>query len=102
MTLAIDTAQAGNKHNITGARQAYYDMISKYHLAPLWEVLRGLVTPEPKTQMQRRCGGSRGREAYAEAAMSSPPRRPSAACSCWKIPRPGKSRITNTLLPVSS
>src|SRR4249920_2261715 len=52
MTLAIDTAQAGNKHNITGARQAYYDKISKYHLAPLWEVLKGLVTPEPKTQMQ--------------------------------------------------
>ena len=52
MTLAIDTAQAGNKHNITGARQAYYDKISKFHLAPLWEVLKGLVTPEPKTQMQ--------------------------------------------------
>ena len=49
MTLAIDTP--GSKHNITGARQAYYDKISKYHLAPLWEVLKGLVTPEPKTQM---------------------------------------------------
>ena len=42
MTLAIDTP--GSKHNITGARQAYYDKISKYHLAPLWEVLKGLVT----------------------------------------------------------
>ena len=49
MTLAIDTP--GSKHNITGARQAYYDKISKYHLTPLWEVLKGLVTPEPKTQM---------------------------------------------------
>ena len=49
MTLAIDTP--GSKHNITGARQAYYEKISKYHLAPLWEVLKGLVTPEPKTQM---------------------------------------------------
>ena len=49
MTLAIDTP--GSKHNITGARQAYYDKISKYHLAPLWEVLKGLVTEEPKTQM---------------------------------------------------
>ena len=39
------------EHNIQGARQAYYDKISKYHLAPLWEVLKGLVTPEPKTQM---------------------------------------------------
>jgi gentisate 1,2-dioxygenase len=52
MTAVIDTAQAGNKHNIQGARQAYYDKIGKYNLAPLWEVLRGLVTPEPKTQMQ--------------------------------------------------
>ena len=52
MTLAIDSAKAGNKHNITGARQAYYDKISKYDMAPLWEVLKGLVTPEPKTQMQ--------------------------------------------------
>jgi gentisate 1,2-dioxygenase len=43
MTLAIDTP--GSKHNITGARQAYYEKISKYHLAPLWEVLKGLVTP---------------------------------------------------------
>ena len=48
------------------ARQAYYDKISKYHLAPLWEVLKGLVTPEPKTQM--RAGAveiPRGREADA-------------------------------------
>jgi gentisate 1,2-dioxygenase len=52
MTAVIDTPQAGNKHNITGARQAYYDKIAKYHLTPLWEVLKGLVTPEPKTQMQ--------------------------------------------------
>src|SRR4029078_2708155 len=49
MTLAIDTP--GSKHNITVPRQAYYEKISKYHLAPLWEVLKGLVTPEPKTQM---------------------------------------------------
>ncbi len=53
MTAVIDTPQAaGNKHNIQGARQAYYDKISKYHMAPLWEVLKGLVTPEPKTQMR--------------------------------------------------
>jgi len=50
--MAVATTEAaGAKHNIEGARQAYYDKISKYHLAPLWEVLKGLVTPEPKTQM---------------------------------------------------
>src|SRR5262245_62460009 len=52
MTLAIDSAQAGNKHNITGVRQAYYDKISKFNLAPLWEVLKDLVTKEPKTSLQ--------------------------------------------------
>ena len=38
------------KHNVTGARQAYYDRISKYSMAPLWEKLRQLVGNEPKTQ----------------------------------------------------
>ena len=56
MTLAIDTP--GSKHNMTGARQAYYDKIAKFHLAPLWEVLKGLVTPEPKTQMRSGAAGS--------------------------------------------
>jgi len=38
------------KHNVTGARQAYYDKISKYDMAPLWEVLRNVVTKEPKSR----------------------------------------------------
>ena len=42
-------ANPNPKHNIQGARQAYYDKISKYDMAPLWEVLKGLVTPEPKS-----------------------------------------------------
>jgi gentisate 1,2-dioxygenase len=54
--MAVATAQADSKpdpkHNIKNARQSYYDKIAKYHLTPLWEVLRGLVTAEPKTQMQ--------------------------------------------------
>jgi gentisate 1,2-dioxygenase len=53
--MAVVTAQADPKHdpkhNIKNARAAYYDKIAKYHLTPLWEVLKGLVTPEPKTQM---------------------------------------------------
>jgi gentisate 1,2-dioxygenase len=40
------------KHNVKAARQAYYDRIAQYHMTPLWEVLKGLVTPEPKTQCQ--------------------------------------------------
>jgi gentisate 1,2-dioxygenase len=30
-------------------RQAFYDRIAPYHLAPLWERLHNLVTPEPVT-----------------------------------------------------
>src|SRR5690348_15583872 len=52
MTAVIDTPQAGNKHNITGARQAYYDKSGKYNHAPLWDVRRGRVTPAPTTQVQ--------------------------------------------------
>ncbi len=48
--MAVATAsQPGSKHNVQVARQAYYDKISKFHMAPLWEVLKDLVTPEPKT-----------------------------------------------------
>ena len=49
---ASEQAGPGAKHNVQAARQAYYDKIAKFHLAPLWEVLRDLVTPEPKTQIQ--------------------------------------------------
>src|SRR3974377_1596264 len=50
--MAVAAAQnAGSKHNLQGARQAYYEKISEYHAAPRWEVLKGLVPPEPKTQM---------------------------------------------------
>ena len=49
--MAVATAtQPGAKHNVQAARQAYYDKISKFHMAPLWEVLKDLVTPEPKTE----------------------------------------------------
>ncbi len=49
--MAVATAtHPGSKHNVQVARQAYYDKISKFHMAPLWEVLKDLVTPEPKTE----------------------------------------------------
>ncbi|MGE0630647.1 MAG: gentisate 1,2-dioxygenase, partial [Hyphomicrobiaceae bacterium] len=31
-------------------RQKYYDSIAPQSLAPLWEVLKGLVPPEPKSK----------------------------------------------------
>ncbi|OYX90679.1 MAG: hypothetical protein B7Y74_16205, partial [Novosphingobium sp. 35-62-5] len=52
--MAVATASQqtnpGSKHNIEGSRQAYYEKIAKFNMAPLWEVLKGLVTPEPKTK----------------------------------------------------
>ena len=45
-----DSKQADSKHNVAAARQAYYDRISEFNMAPLWEKLRQLVGNEPKTQ----------------------------------------------------
>jgi gentisate 1,2-dioxygenase len=51
--MAVATAaQRGAKHNVQAARQAYYDKIAKFHMTPLWEVLKDLVTKEPKTNLQ--------------------------------------------------
>jgi gentisate 1,2-dioxygenase len=41
---------ADPKHNVEAARQSYYERISKYDMAPLWEKLRELVGKEPRTQ----------------------------------------------------
>jgi gentisate 1,2-dioxygenase len=40
----------GPQDNVEAVRQAYYDRISAYDMAPLWTVLKGLVPPEPATQ----------------------------------------------------
>jgi gentisate 1,2-dioxygenase len=37
-------------HNLQAARQAYYDKISTFHMAPLWEKLKDLVPREPVTK----------------------------------------------------
>src|SRR5690349_23788577 len=49
MSVATATKTPDPKHNLQAARQAYYDKISKYDMAPLWEVLKNLVTKEPKS-----------------------------------------------------
>jgi len=38
------------KHNIDAAREAYYDRISKFDMAPLWKVMKSVVTKEPATR----------------------------------------------------
>ena len=55
--MAVSTAQKkprtqapGPKDNVDPIRQGYYDRISEYDLAPLWEVLKGLVVTEPRSK----------------------------------------------------
>src|SRR5258708_25877524 len=38
------------KHNIDAVREAYYDRISKFDMAPLWKVMKSVVTKEPVTR----------------------------------------------------
>ena len=50
---------ADPKHNLQAARQAYYDKISKYDMAPLWEVLQGPRHHGAEDRSaSRRCGSS--------------------------------------------
>jgi gentisate 1,2-dioxygenase len=51
MSVATVSNTAGDtKHNLKAVREAYYDKISGYDMAPLWEVLKNVVTKEPKTK----------------------------------------------------
>ena len=47
--MSVAAHPGDSKHNIQAARRAYYDKAAKFHMAPLWEVLKSLVTPEPKS-----------------------------------------------------
>jgi gentisate 1,2-dioxygenase len=92
-------ATADAKHNITGARQAYYDKISKYNMAPLWEVLKGLVTPEPKTLCQPKLWSfSDVKKLMLEAGDVITAEEAERRVLVLENPGlPGKSRVTNAL-----
>jgi len=54
MDLGASTAAKGKNGNGKkgggkGAREAYYDKISKLDMAPLWVVLKDIIPDEPKT-----------------------------------------------------
>src|ERR1700716_3123741 len=38
------------KHNVDAVREAYYERISKFDMAPLWKVMKSVVTKEPVTR----------------------------------------------------
>jgi gentisate 1,2-dioxygenase len=50
--MSVAAVQNDPKHNLKAVREAYYDKISKYDMAPLWEVLKNVVTKEPKTKIK--------------------------------------------------
>src|SRR5216684_6844042 len=39
-----------SKHNVDAVREAYYERISKFDMAPLWKVMKSVVTKEPVTR----------------------------------------------------
>jgi gentisate 1,2-dioxygenase len=98
--MAIATAtQPGSKHNVQVARQAYYDKIAKFNLAPLWEVLKGVVTPEPKTQMVPKVWSfDEIEKLMIEAGDVISAEEAERRVLVLENPgEPGKSRITNSL-----
>jgi len=100
MTLAISTEEKpGSKHKVLGARQAYYDKISKFHMTPLWEVLKDLVTPEPKTHIQPTVWKfSDVKRLMLEASDVISAEEAERRVLVLENPGvPGKSRITNSL-----
>ena len=46
------TAAPAPTHNLDPVREAYYEKIGRHDMAPLWEVLKKIVTPEPRTRCQ--------------------------------------------------
>src|ERR1700722_10896998 len=57
-TMAVATATKSadggpdTKHNIEAIRQGFYDRIAKKDMAPLWKVMKSVVTNEPVTRTQ--------------------------------------------------
>src|ERR1700689_4276812 len=47
---AEKTTKPSPKHNIEAMREAFYDRIAKKDMAPLWKVMKSVVTKEPVTR----------------------------------------------------
>jgi len=46
------TGEPSSKHNIEAMREAFYERIAKKDMAPLWKVMKNVVTKEPVTRVQ--------------------------------------------------
>jgi gentisate 1,2-dioxygenase len=47
---ATQSSKPGAKHNIEAMREAFYERIAKKDMAPLWKVMKSVVTKEPVTR----------------------------------------------------
>ncbi|HLN09466.1 MAG TPA: gentisate 1,2-dioxygenase [Xanthobacteraceae bacterium] len=85
--------------NLDAIRQAYYDRISAYDMAPLWSVLQGLVPREPATQCAPAIWRYRDvRPLVAEAGELITAKEAERRVLVLENPTlRGKSRITQTL-----
>ncbi|HUC52123.1 MAG TPA: gentisate 1,2-dioxygenase [Xanthobacteraceae bacterium] len=50
MAVAAATQSPSSKHNIEAMREAFYARIAKKDMAPLWKVMKNVVTKEPVTR----------------------------------------------------
>jgi len=98
MSVAVATTP-DSKHNVKAVREAYYDKISKYAMAPLWEVLKNVVTKEPKSKIKPAIWKfSDVQKLMAEAAGVITAEEAERRVLVLENPAlPGQTRITNSL-----
>lgn len=86
-------------HNIDSARQAFYKRAGGVHVAPLWEVLHGLVTDEPDVATQAHLWRYDELRPYiAEACQLITAKEAERRVLVLENPGlPGQSRITRSL-----
>jgi gentisate 1,2-dioxygenase len=104
--MAVSTAQKkatakapGPKDNVDAIRQGYYDRIGAYDMAPLWEVLKGLVVTEPRSVAAPKVWHYKDvRPLIAEAGELITAKEAERRVLVLENPAlRGKSRATNTL-----
>jgi gentisate 1,2-dioxygenase len=85
--------------DIMAERKAYYERIATHNMAPLWEVLRGLITREPKSRCQPALWHYNDiRAAILEAAELITAKEAERRVLILENPgMPGESKITNSL-----
>lgn len=89
----------GAKHNVEGARRNYYAKIAEDNLSPLWEVLKDLVSAEPRTSVQPKLWKfDRIRQLMLEAGDVISAEEAERRVLVLENPGlVGKSRVTNSL-----